>query len=231
MTKIKITGITILAISLVLLMVPFARAVSEPDMPRVDEILDADKEAKIYEVSGLSAENAFNRLKDIEFITNEAFLSKAAFRAFGNRKSEAIALAISILRLPAIEIAGDQMVSRYKAFYVARKIFEVFPDEAVKALSDLYKDGDARTKGNIIRVSGKIAGGQAAKKLLLEALDDQTFCEEETSETLGPPLRICDVAYNQLVLRYSIPNVLRTIGTSHRLDVRDNHIAILKGLL
>ena len=44
-------------------------------------------------------------------------------------------------------------------------------------------------------------------------------------------MRICDVAYNQLVLRYRIKNVLRTIGPIYRPENRDYHISVLKGRL
>ena len=44
------------------------------------------------------------------------------------------------------------------------------------------------------------------------------------------PLRVCDVAYNLIVLHYGIQNVLRTIGTVHRIEVRDYHIDKLKGI-
>ena len=50
-------------------------------------------------------------------------------------------------------------------------------------------------------------------------------------ETVGEPLRICDVAYNQLVLRYNVKGVLRVIGTIHKIDVRNYHIEKLKALL
>lgn len=44
-------------------------------------------------------------------------------------------------------------------------------------------------------------------------------------------MRICDLAYNQLVLRYRLKNVLRTIGPVHRIETQDSHIEILKGKL
>ena len=87
------------------------------------------------------------------------------------------------------------------------------------------------TKANIIRVSGGVSGGPEIRQLLIQALSDTTFCEEETPDSVGERMRICDVAYNQLVLRYGIRNVLRTISPAHRINNRDYHISILKGML
>ncbi len=76
-----------------------------------------------------------------------------------------------------------------------------------------------------------MAGGDVIRLLLIEALDDDTSCEDRLPETVGEPLRICDVAYNQLVLRYNIKGVLRTIGTVHNLEAREYHIQKLMDLL
>jgi len=98
-------------------------------------------------------------------------------------------------------------------------------------LVSLYERGDAVTKGNIIQAAGNMAGGGEIRKLMIRALDDTSAYEEENPDSPGEPLRICDVAYNQLVLRYTITNVLRTISPLHSIATRDYHIAILKGML
>ena len=59
---------------------------------------------------------------------------------------------------------------------------------------------------------------------------DKSVCEEKLPESVGDPLRVCDVAYNQIVLHFEIQNVLRTIGTVHRIEVRDYHIDKLKAI-
>lgn len=115
--------------------------------------------------------------------------------------------------------------------YVAKKILQVFPEEAVNDLQDLYRMGDPITRRNVLYAAGKMAGGQAVQNMLIEALDDKSFSEESDPEMIGEPLRICDAAYNQLVLRYRIRNVLRAIGNAHRIEVRDYHIDILKDLI
>ncbi len=40
------------------------------------------------------------------------------------------------------------------------------------------------------------------RSILTNALDDKQFCEEELPDSMGDPLRVCDVAYNQIVLHF-----------------------------
>jgi hypothetical protein len=200
--------------------------------PLADQPLGADKEAKIDDIKGLSIKETFEKLKGVDFLNDDELLNRAIFRTFSHRKSETIDFATNYLKVPVIEFIDGQVVSRGDDFTVAKKIFEVFPEESTRILLDLYELSDAVTKGNIIRASGNIAdNSKAIRNLLIKALDDKTFCDEENPETLGEPLRICDVAYNLLVLRYKIRNVLRTIGPVFSIQVRDYHIEILKGIL
>jgi len=76
-----------------------------------------------------------------------------------------------------------------------------------------------------------VAGGQEIKHLLIEALDDVASYGELAPDDMGEPLRVCDMAYNQLVLRYSIRNVHRTIGPGNIIETRDQLIDILKGVI
>ena len=230
MIKDKKNTIAILTVSFLVFLNAVVGA-EEPTRPAVDNTFDSKKEAKIQELTSLSIREAFNRLKGIDFFVNEDLLHKAIFSTFKYRRKEAIDFGINYLKLPVREIIDGKLVSRGDDFYVAKKILHVFPDGAVDSLLDLYSTGDAVAKGNVIRVAGKMAGGQAIRSLLIEALDDKTFCEERYPEILGEPLRICDVTYNQIVLRYMIRNVLRTIGTAHRIEIRDYHINILKSRL
>ena len=230
MIKDKRITIAILTVSFLVFLNAVVGA-EEPTRPAVDNTFDSKKEAKIQELTSLSIREAFNRLKGIDFFVNEDLLHKAIFSTFKYRRKEAIDFGINYLKLPVREIIDGKLVSRGDDFYVAKKILHVFPDGAVDSLLDLYSTGDAVAKGNVIRVAGKMAGGQAIRSLLIEALDDKSFCEERYPEMLGEPLRICDVAYNQIVLRYMIRNVLRTIGTAHRIEIRDYHINILKSSL
>ena len=214
------------------LLLPFIRAnAKELEKPEINHAFDAKREARINKVAGLPSRQAFERLKGIDFFINEKMMHKAISKTFKHRREEGIDLALGYLSLPEREIKNGTLVDRSESFHVAKKILEVFPDESIDKLCKLYKNGNTTTKANIIRASGKIAGEQPIKDLLIHALEDKTPVEEEDIEMDGWPLRICDVAYNQLVLRYSIRNVLRTIGYSHRIEVRDYHIAILNNML
>jgi hypothetical protein len=176
----------------------------------------------------LRSTDAFEKLKDIEFFMNNDYLHKAIFKAFDHRKAEGIDLVVSCLQSPDASATGFRPSGKISSFYIAKKILEIFPDDAVPALMNLYKTGNAITRGNVINASGMVAGGQPIRALLINALEDKEFCELENPELDGQPLRVCDVAYNQLVLRYHIKNVLRTIGNGYRTKIRDYHINILK---
>jgi hypothetical protein len=204
---------------------------AEPERPDVNTIFNIEREVEIEEIAGLSPGKTFNRLKEIDFLINDSFLSRAVFKAFHKRKTEGIVLALASLRSPVFEKKNDALISRTDEMFIAKRILEVFPEESAAGLWEFYRNGNAITRGNVIRASGQVAGGRAIADLLISALDDKDFCEEEIDEVPGMPLRICDVAYNQLVLRYKIRDVLRTIGTTYKLETRDYHIAILKDLL
>jgi len=208
-----------------------AATANVPLRPAVDTPLDNAKEATIDGMIGLSAEEVFERLKGMDFFLSEEFSARAVHRVFGNRKTEILARAMDVLKSPMMLVLQGRLVSRAADIGVARRIFEVFPDEAASLLMERYRTGDAITKGNILRVSGRIEGEIGIRSLLIEALDDKTTCEAENPESGGEPLRLCDLAYNQLVQRYQIQKVLRAIGPVYRIEVRDYHIDIMKDLL
>lgn len=223
-------AITVFALSFLLSLSGLSSA-GEPRRPVVDSIFDFEKEAEISDLIHRPSEEVLERLKDTDFYLHEDLSHKAIFKAFRHRRSEGIALALNRVKSPPKSMIEGKMVTRADDFVLAKRILEVFPEESVKRLLEIYRQGDAVTRGNIVRASGNIAGGDPVKDLLVRALDDKTFCEEESHEAVGEPLRVCDVAYNQLVLRYGMKNVLRTIGPVHRIEVRDYHIDILKGRL
>ncbi len=203
-------------------------AAGEPRRPEVNRTLDAIKEQNINRMSGHSSSEAFEELKGVEFLVDEDYLHKAIHRTFRGRKQEGISLSLRMFSLPEKESINGRRIHRAGDFHIARKIAEVFPDESAPILLDLYEKGDATTKGNVVRISGKIEGN-IPRNLLLRALNDKTFSGPEDPEIDGPPMRICDLAYNQLVLRYRVRNVLRTIGPCDRIENRDYHINQLKG--
>ena len=204
---------------------------TEPTRPAVDYTFAPEKEAKIKELADISLEEAFAKLKDDEFVVNDDLLHKAIFTAFKDRRQEAIDLAMDYLKLPIMETVDNKRVNRFDDFYTAKKILYVFEEESVDSLLELYENSDAIAKGNIIQVLGRMGDDQAVRDLLIGALEDETFYEGEHLETMGPPLRICDAAYNQLVLRYKIKGVLRTIGTENSIENRKYHIETLKNML
>jgi hypothetical protein len=197
---------------------------AEPVRPNVDQVFSPEKEERIGQLAGLSVQEVFENLKAPELISEEELMSKAIHVAFQGREAQAVQMALGYVRSEMIQKGPDGPQN----LYVARKVLQVFPDEAVDSLLDLYSNGGPKVKRNVIYVMGEMAGGEVVKALLFRALDDTAFCEEALPETVGEPLRICDVAYNQIVIRYKVQDVLRTIGTGHKIDVRDHHIGVLK---
>jgi len=200
---------------------------AELTKPDVTQSFDSEKEAKISAVMNLTTKEAFEQLKGVDFVVDKDLLHKAIFKTFEYRKKEGIDHALRLIKSPPKEMVEGIFVNRADDFYIAKNILEVFPNESAGRLSRLYARGNAVVKGNVIRASGKI-NGKAITELLVKALDNKHFCEEETPDMEGIPLRICDEAYNQLVLRYKVENVLRTIGNVYTIEVRDHHIDILK---
>jgi len=228
----KTQGIAISIIAL-FLTISFNALVSaaEPIKPTVDQTFDFEKEAKIQEIKNLSLHEVFTTLCAQDFIIDEAFMHKAIYTAFAYRKEEAVAYAMGYLGTNQDTTTGAGLEASRDRLYVAKTILQVFPQLSASSMVNTYPNSNAVTKGNIIRAAGIIAGGEAIRSLLIQALDDKTFCEEINPEVFGDPLRICDVAYNQLVLRYKIKNALRTIGTGHSIETRDGHIQLLKSRL
>jgi len=203
---------------------------SESKRPEFDRALDRKKENAIKDTSRLSSPEVFERLKDVEYIADEYYMKKTIYNSFQHREIDGIALSLQKLSLPEKEFTNGNAIHRSRDLYVAKKILETFPESSIPKLLKAYDRGDAVTKGNVIRVSGKLAG-PVVDRLLINALYDKTVCDQEDPEADGPPMRICDVAYNQLVVRFQVKDVLRTIGPVHRIENRDYHIDVLKGRL
>jgi hypothetical protein len=207
---------------------PDAQTAGQPENLLTRSAAGLETEAKSSERTPLSPEQALSGLTNEELIYDEDLSHKVISAAFGRRKTEAIALAMNQMTLPVMETGGGRMQSRVHDFVLAKRILEAFPEESVARLVELYSRSDAATRGNIVRASGKIPGDDRVRDFLILALDDKSPCEEEGLDALGEPLRVCDVAYNQLVLRYNVKRVLRTLGPMHRIEVREYHIGVLK---
>lgn len=219
----NIALVTFVIIGLNCLSHGFAYA-EEPTIPRVDQALAPEKEQRIDQLKNLSLGAVFDTLKSSEFFDQDDYLNRAIFVALNFRVPEAIELALGFARSSQIRTSAEGG----RNLYIAKRIIQVFPNEAVDELLDAYTDGGPKIKANIIYIVGQVAGGDAVKALLIEALYDTTICEDVLPETIGEPLRICDLVYNQLVMRYKIKDVMRTIGSVHKIDVRDYHIQIVQ---
>ena len=191
-----------------------------------EAMVDPVKEAKIKQLNNLSTEDVFQNLKREDFFYDDEFLKKGINRAFKNRKKEVVRFAISHLQ------TGQKTrdVEEAKNFHVAKKILQMFPDESQGYLAELYSSGDPRMRRNVVHAVAGMPSSDFTRSILMNALEDKSVCEEKLSENVGEPLRVCDVAYNLIVLHYQVQNVLRTIGTVHRIEVRDYHIDKLKAI-
>lgn len=204
-------------------------APQEPELPDTEEVFDSETEEEIDQVVGLPAAEVIGRLSDIKFIGNEKALNKAVFKSFNHRKQDGLNAAIEKIRMPLVEKKDGKIVNRTADFNVAKRIVEVFPADSSDSLVRMYQSGSEFEKVNVIRASGLVSN-QKIKKFLLSALEDKTVVDERfpNADMIGQPMRICDHAYNQLVLRYSVQNVLRTLSTIHAPADRDYHIGTLK---
>ena len=207
---------------------PDEQTAGQPDNLLTRSTSGLETEPKSSERTALSPEQALGGLMDDELIYDENLSHKVISAVFGRRKTEAIALAMNQMTLPVMETGGGRLQSRVHDFVLAKRVLEAFPEDSVSRLVELYSRSDAATRGNIVRASGKIPGDDPVRDFLILALDDKSPCEEEGLDALGEPLRVCDVAYNQLVLRYNVKHVLRTLGPMHRIEVREYHIGVLK---
>ena len=206
---------------------PGSALAQEPQVPKVDQQFSLEKENRIKQLDALTVPAVFEGLRSAEFFDEEAYLNKAIYEALGPRSTDALQVALGYVRSTQAQLSPEASQN----LYLAKKFFQIFPDESLESLLDLYSSGGPKIRRNVIYAIGQMAGGQAIKALLIHALDDGDYCEESTAESIGEPLRVCDMAYNQLVIRYNVKDVLRTIGTIHSIEVRDYHIAKLKGLL
>ena len=206
-------------------------AFTEPARPNTNVTLERYQEYEVSQLVREDVEGAFSRLKGDAFQHDPQLLRKAVHEAFKDRPQQAVRYALGRVasRAPSKEAAVWNRGAADEV--VGRNILEIFPEVTAEMLPEAFYDGTAFARGNLIRVAGMIAGGETVRALLIDALNDVDFCEPELPEMAGLPMRVCDVAYNQLVLRYQIPDVLRTIGISHGISARDHHIDQLRQIL
>jgi len=177
------------------------------------------------------ASRVFDLLRRPEFVQNEPMSRRIVLAAFSHRREPAIEYALEQLTRPLIDRNEELRVSRIRGVLAARRILEAFPEQAVPRLLADYEKATVATKGNLLRASGKLTLREPVKALLLRTLADSTVCDDATWQVGGDPLRLCDVAYNQLVLQCGISGVVRTLCPSHTITARDYQIQILKAKL
>jgi hypothetical protein len=183
---------------------------------------------KVNSLNGLTVDATIAKLEGPDFFGNDALTDMAVWVQLGPRKDEAITKALDLLKLPAMEVKDGYAIGyRMKEHHVAQMVLRAFGESPAR-IAAAYSPADAFTRGNLIRASGGFARNDSVRPILIAALDDVAFCEPATSETIGWPMRLCDVAYNQLVMNLGIQDVLRNIGTGLPIDQRDSNIAILK---
>ncbi len=175
-----------------------------------------------------SVNGVFENLRQPQFLHHPEMAHALAAAAFADRKDEGIQFAIAQMEVPIIEKSDEGRQSHVRALLAAKRIFEAMPELSAPPLLDLYARSNAIVRANIIRAAGQIPGNEALQNLLLKALDDTTPCEPPEWNSGGPPMRLCDVAYNQVVLRYGVKDVLHTLAQPTPNEDRDYHLARLK---
>ncbi len=187
--------------------------------------------AVIKDLANKSVEEAVDSLEEPQYLVNDKRMTETITATFKNKEKEAVENAIAQVQKPAEGLTDSNTVTLNSQFTVAKKILQAFPEESIKLLLDTYESGDTTSRQNVINVIGIWAAKPSVREILRKALDDKTVCINENPELVGKPLRICDIAYNQLVLNLKIKNVLRVIGSSMNMETRDYHINILKSKL
>jgi|GEM_PF-382130 len=187
----------------------------------------------VKEVLSVPLDDRMRELVDPAFKDQSRLLLSDIPRAFEGKKDEAISRAIESLRYPEGFSANGNTSLEGGGILLARGLFEAFSGEAVDPVLRAYEGGTITLRGNLLLSAGRLLhDDRRVKELLLSALLDHRFAEEAEDEAEeGTPMRLCDLAYNQIVLHLEIPGVLRTLGPIHSLETRDDHIGILKGEL
>jgi hypothetical protein len=187
-----------------------------------------ENDARLRRLARGSSSAVFDVLRQPEFVHDGPASRALVLAAFNERRTEAIENALAQLSLPLIERGDEARQSRIRSVIAARRIFEAFPEESVGPLLRLYDDSDAPTRGSIIRVAGKIPADGAIRPLLMGALGDERPSEGDNWNSGGAAMRVCDDAYNELVLRYQVQGVLHTVSHALPLEERRYHVARLK---
>jgi hypothetical protein len=141
--------IVLLVIACLASVATVAKATEHPN-PDTSRIFDKTTEDKINKTASLGSAEAFERLKEVDFLVAEDRLNKAIHKSFSHRKNEGIEISLAGLSLPGRTYVDGMVVHRTKDLYVGKKIFEAFPEESIPRLLELYERGDSTTRGNVV---------------------------------------------------------------------------------
>jgi PKD repeat protein len=189
--------------------------------------LTSEEQSAIEGMKSMSAFDVFETLSQPEYMTNDKLSGSAISQAYSGREYDAIEIALMRVKTP-IESTDNNCIQELKT---AKSIFKQYSNIAIPRITSLYPQEDPAVNANLITASGVLVNNNEIKAMLIDALDDLTFTTDDNPELVGRPLRVCDIAYNQLVLNLNIQGVLRTIGTGMTEETRDYHINVLKGKL
>jgi len=201
-----------------------AMATASDEQMRTLEPIDADVALEISELNQMPVPQILDELENPDYIADDDLMIDTIAGSLADKENQAVDQ--SIERIRTFRFRRTERKSQ--KFYASRKVLNFFADIAAEKLIALYNDKDPVIRANAVRAAGELSDIQPVKNMLIRALNDKAVYEEQTPETFGWPLRVCDMAYNQLVLNEGVENVLRTIGTGLAIEDRNYHINILK---
>lgn len=181
---------------------------------------------EITQLQTLSVPQVMDKLQDENYVSDDTLMYEAISKTLEGKEYSAVAAALN--RLKYLDPNRLNKEAGERDFYVAKKILNYFADISADKLTGLYLNKDPFMRGKIVRAAGELSDIAFVRNMLIKALDDKAIAEPDSPQTVGSPLRVCDMAYNQLVLNLDVEGVLRTIGTGLPIEDRDYHIGILK---
>lgn len=131
------------------------------------------------------------------------------------------------LRHPTTDVVSGRVIDRTREVFMARQVLKAMGEPALQRLLELSAAEDPFFKRNILYALSDF-DRQEAIDILVTALDDRSQCKKVTPETFRRPLRVCDEAYNLLVLKLSPPGLRAPLGQVHTLDQRDERVAAFR---
>ena len=186
--------------------------------------LTSNQQADMAEMKKVPMKNAFAVLAEPKYAANTQLCETAVSQAFAGKEDEAVTHALAKLQSPDL-MADYTGICELNA---AKTVLSQFADISIPRLLAIYPQSNIISKAKLLATAGPMACDNEVRNMFIAALDDASFTVNDNPELVGEPLRICDIAYNQLVLNLKINEVLRVIGTGMSEEIRDYHIDVLK---